>query len=122
MPGPGGSVGDAAVAGDVAVLAADADEDQVGVADRAELTRGRRVDAGETAGVEAVDGPVAEGDLGGSGVDEVELLLRVVEVVGGLGAGGEDDGVDTEGRDAENGADLAKAVAGALSPSSEATV
>src|SRR5215207_9854297 len=86
---------DVRVAADVAVLGA---HDHV-----------RRVDACEAARLEAVRGAVAEADLERPAQDDVELLLLVVEVETGLGAGRQDDRVDAEVLDAERAADLAEA-------------
>src|SRR3954447_22565083 len=78
----------AAVAADVAVLAADDHVDGVLRARVQDLADGRRVDAGEAAGAEAVAAAVSELDLDRPGVDEVELLLLIVEVAPTVVAGG----------------------------------
>jgi hypothetical protein len=103
--------GQAAVAADVAVLAAGDDVHGVLVGDVADAADGRGVDAGEAAGGEAVARAVAELDLDQAAVDEVDLFLLVVEVAAGLPAGRHDDRVDPERGDVELLADLAEPVA-----------
>src|SRR5215207_5631307 len=100
---------DVRVAADVAVLGAHDHVDRVDVARIVELAVRRRVDACEAARLEAVRGAVAEADLERPAQDDVELLLLVVEVETGLGAGRQDDRVDAEVLDAERAADLAEA-------------
>src|SRR3954453_7358580 len=101
----------AAVAADVAVLAADDHVDGVIGAGVEELADGRGVDAGEAAGAEAVAAAVSELDLDRPGVDEVEVLLLVVEGASSVVARGKDYRVDPERANAEREANLAEAVA-----------
>ena len=60
-------------------------------------------------GLQLLHGAVAELDRDPPGVDEVELLLLVVEVVVGGVAGRQDDRVDAEGGHPQRRADLAEA-------------
>src|SRR6185295_8081332 len=86
-PGVRLSLGQAAVAAHVAVLAADAAVDRVFVLPEVlQAADHLGVHPGEAAGAELVLGPV-EVDLHPPLVDEVELLLLVVEVLAGLVAG-----------------------------------
>ncbi len=102
------ALGQLAVAPDVAALAADDDVDRVLRSVVADLSDGRRVDAGEAAWPELEALPVAELDLDAAAVDEVELLLALVHVGAGVDPEGMDDRVDAELGDAEVLADLAE--------------
>src|SRR5271170_1291460 len=105
---------DASVAPDVAVLAAHAQVDGVGVSDVSHLARGGGVDACERALIEALDRAIAELHLDRPAVDEVQLLLDIVVVRPALDSGGHHDRVDAERGHLEALADLAKA--GAIAP------
>ena len=97
-----------AVARDVAVLAADDEDDRLFVERIRHLARRRRLDVEQ-----AARGDLArlalDLDLDAPAVDEVQLVLRVVEVVGALVLGRVDGRVDAERRDAERRADLPEA-------------
>src|SRR5262249_51880762 len=95
---------------DVAVLAADDEDHEVVVADVRQLAVRRRLDVAETAWAKLAHLAV-DLEPRRPAVDEVELVLRVVEVVDTLGAGRHHDRVDAERRHAERRADLAEAVA-----------
>jgi len=99
-----------AVALDVAVLAADDEDDCVFVERIRELARRRRLAVEEPAFAELAGLAV---DLYEhlAAMDEVQLVLRVVVVEDAVVAGRIDERVDAERRDAEWRADLAEAVA-----------
>src|SRR6478736_2977471 len=100
-----------AVALDVTTLTADDEDDEILLVARVrELTGSRRLDVAEPAGAELAN-LAADVEPGCAAVDEVELVLRVVEVVDALGARGHHDRVDAERRHPERHADLAEAVA-----------
>src|SRR3954447_934238 len=88
------------VAGDVAVLAADDEHDQVVVADVRNLPRGRRLDVAQTARAELAYLAV-DLEPGRARVDEVELVLDVVVVEKALELRRVHDRVDAECRNAE---------------------
>ena len=95
---------------DVAALAADDEDDRVVVARVRDAPRRRRAAVEEAALVELAR-LAADVDPDAPPVHEVELVLRVVEVLGPFVAGGIDDGVDAERLDPERLPDLAEAVA-----------
>src|SRR4051794_6893324 len=88
------------VAGDVAVLAADDEHDQVVVADVRNLPRGRRLDVAQAARAEL---PYLAVDLEPcrARVDEVELVLHIVVVEEALELRRVDDRIDAECGNAE---------------------
>src|SRR5947209_20504678 len=96
------------VALDVAVLAADDEQDGLFVAGVRDAALRRRLRVEEPAFAELLRLAV-DVDLHAALVHEVELILRVVVVQETLVAGRQDECVDAEGRDAERLADLPKA-------------
>src|SRR5882757_5958248 len=98
------------VALDVAVLAADDEDDRVLLERIRELARRCRLAMEEAARAELA-GLALDLDDHRPAVDEVELVLLVVVVLEALVAGRVDDRVHAEGGDAEGAADLAEAVA-----------
>ena len=98
------------VAGDVAALAADDQKHEFVVGSVRDAARRCRLDVDEAALGDDVLGAL-DLERGRAAVDEVELVLRVVVVLGPVVVGREDDRVDAEGGDAERRANLAKAVA-----------
>src|SRR5205807_9033790 len=93
-----------AVALDVPALAADREQHRFLVERVRDLARGGRLDVEEAALAE--DALLAlHLDLDSAAMDEVELVLRVVEVEEAHVPGRHHDSVDPESRDAERGAD-----------------
>jgi len=91
-------------------LPPDDEEGQIGVAPVRDSARCRRLDVHEAAFADLMLLAVDQ-ECRGTAVDEVELVLTVVIVLGAFVAGREDEGVDAECRDAERLTDLAKPVA-----------
>src|SRR5712691_13417152 len=104
-----GRVDQMAVALDVAVLAADDEDDRVLLERIRELARRRRLAVEEAARAELA-GLTLDLDDYLPAVDEVQLVLLVVVVLEALVARRVDDRVHAEGGDAERAADLAEAV------------
>src|SRR5205823_13214454 len=92
----------------VAVLAADREQDRFLVEGIRDLARSRRLHVEEAALVEH-SLLARDLDFDAAAMDEVELVLRVVEVEKAVMPGRHDDPVDPEGRHTERGPNLAEA-------------
>src|SRR4051794_23078227 len=95
------------VAVDVAALASDDQEHELAVRAIRDLPVGRRLDVNEPSFADLVL-LALDGERRGAAVDEVQLVLRVVEVVRPFVVRRKHKTVDAESGDAEGAADLAE--------------